>query len=329
MKEREMWVDAVKGLTIFLVVFHHVFGGMNTAVGFSDDVNAFYNLLSPVRMPLFFLVAGFFAYKSIHGNVKSFINNKVIYFLYFYILWSFISISTRAFLSQYTNNKINFFDFFGIFLHPTFTLWFLYSLCITFILLRLFRNVKPIIQLIASLAIASFVINMDLSTTYRLLNKTLPLIPFFIIGVYWSEKIRIWVKKANGLRFAWLFCLLFLLGYTAYIYNSIHEPILYYSIALLSSGLIMSLIYYFRNSLFFIILTKIGSKSLFIYLMHFLPAAALRVLILKLDLPLSLLFITLICTCVSVALCLIVYKLLKDFPFIKYVFQMPNVIKIK
>ena len=60
---REKYIDAVKGFTIILVVLHHVVSGTNAAMGLPGWFMVLYKLTVPIRMPLFFLVAGFFAKK--------------------------------------------------------------------------------------------------------------------------------------------------------------------------------------------------------------------------------------------------------------------------
>ncbi len=57
-KARETWVDAVKGFTISLVVFHHVFVGVKNAIGIPEWVVDIYMLTTPIRMPLFFWLRG-------------------------------------------------------------------------------------------------------------------------------------------------------------------------------------------------------------------------------------------------------------------------------
>ena len=62
MKERIKYLDAMRGFTMFLVVFGHVMffsfelGGYSTVIG---------SIFLTFRMPMFFFISGFIAYKSI------------------------------------------------------------------------------------------------------------------------------------------------------------------------------------------------------------------------------------------------------------------------
>ncbi len=60
-KQRLEWLDALRGFTMFMVVTNHVYG-------FSFDANTKYSMFMSLcllfRMPLFFFISGFLAYKA-------------------------------------------------------------------------------------------------------------------------------------------------------------------------------------------------------------------------------------------------------------------------
>ncbi|MGY8898399.1 MAG: acyltransferase family protein [Paraglaciecola sp.] len=324
MRDRETWIDSVKGVTIIMVVFHHVFSGIKTSIGFSDLITDIYDLTSPIRMPLFFLVAGFFARKSIHGELNKFINSKVIHFAYFYILWSAISIFTRASLSRFTNNDVFYSDFLTILWHPTFTLWFLYSLLIAFVLARLMRNLPVAFQLGLALVAAVYVIHTIPSGEFILVKRTLRLLPFFLFGVYYSESIRTWVCKTNFWRPVILGSGFLLLASIAHAYGSPDDAAYFFPMAGLAIATVMCIIFKMRNTIIASGLSFVGERSLYIYLMHFLPAAGFRVVLLKLGVDIHPLSLAIVCTIASVFGCILMYEILKNlFPF-KYLFERPS-----
>lgn len=327
--DRETWIDSVKGLTIIMVVFHHVFSGIKTSIGFSDLVVGIYDLSSPIRMPLFFLVAGFFARKAIHGPYVQFVNGKVIHFAYFYILWSGISIFTRASLSSFTNNDVLFSDFFTILWHPTFTLWFLYSLLLAFVLARLMRNLPVIIQLCLALIAAVYVIHYIPSGELILVKRTLRLLPFFLFGVYYSESIRAWVSRSHLKQTTILGAGFTLLAVIAFFYGSPDQAIYFFPMAALAIATVMCFIFFIRSSKIASGLSYVGERSLYIYLMHFLPAAGFRVVLLKLGVDVHPLLLALICTAASVASCILVYEIFKNIYPIKYLFKRPSLFYLK
>ena len=68
--ERVNWVDYGTGICIILVVMMHStlnYGDMVGGTGWMHDVVAF---AKPFRMPDFFLIAGLFLSRSIHGPLR-------------------------------------------------------------------------------------------------------------------------------------------------------------------------------------------------------------------------------------------------------------------
>ncbi|MGP9801286.1 acyltransferase family protein [Rheinheimera sp. NSM] len=322
-QSRELWIDAVKGLTIILVVFHHVFQGVQTSIGFSDLTLEIYRLTSPIRMPLFFLVAGFFAKKAIEGDLKNFVHGKLLHFAYFYILWSIVSIGVRYLLSSFTNNEVKMTDILHIFWEPTFSLWFLYALFLAFATARLTRNISFLTQ-ISIFTLIAVTLNTVPNNDFILI-KTFKLYPFFLIGVYGSSQIRSWVSKATVTRVGWLIVTYILIAASisllSWKVNSVH----YYVMALLGCAAVMSLIYVTKNTfLVSRVLTYVGERSLYIYLMHFVPAAAVRVIGVKLGFESYPLLMSLIGTLISVGLCLIVFKVLQSISILKFLLEKPS-----
>ena len=81
------WVDYAKGICIILVVMMHAVYGVEhvfTGEGWMHPVVEF---ARPFRIPDFFLVAGLFLHRSIHGPLVDYLDRKVVHFIYFYALW--------------------------------------------------------------------------------------------------------------------------------------------------------------------------------------------------------------------------------------------------
>ena len=193
------WVDAVKGLTIILVVLHHAVAGFrfdpNLPVWVADLTRA----LDPVRMPLFFLVAGLFAKKALDGPADAFIRGKVVYFLYFYVLWSLIIFLFRFSLNPITNSVTYWWEIFLILWDPLPTIWFLYALMLSFVILRLLRSVPPVyIVGVAAIIQAQFLLGVWPEGVV-IADKLAKLFVYFVIGVYASEWIRSCASNARPL----------------------------------------------------------------------------------------------------------------------------------
>jgi uncharacterized membrane protein YcfT len=86
-KLREAWVDYAKGICIFFVVMFHVNDLVREQLGSSGWLDAVVTFSRPFRMPDFFLIAGLFLASAMRKPWSSYLDRKVVHFLYFYLLW--------------------------------------------------------------------------------------------------------------------------------------------------------------------------------------------------------------------------------------------------
>jgi fucose 4-O-acetylase-like acetyltransferase len=119
-RNRYNWVDYLRGIVIILVVYHHTYLGIErsgvdvpAAVGEANMV--FYSF----RMPLFFIISGIFTFFSLQSkSVRSIVWSKFNILFYPYIVWSFLQISLQIILSEYTNAARTYADYLYIFYQP-------------------------------------------------------------------------------------------------------------------------------------------------------------------------------------------------------------------
>lgn len=327
--KRADWIDAVKGITIILVVFHHALGGVNNSIGIEKSIYDIYLLSGPIRMPLFFLIAGLFARKSLFSNINTFIETKVFHFLYYYILWNTLSIFIRASLSSFTNNDYEYTQALYLFWEPGLTLWFLYSLLWAYCLARLLRGLGFLQHFIVALALYFIFRGVLIDEIPLFVANTFKLYPYFVFGIYQSEKIREWVTKATWPRVFTLFSL-FLVGsvvrfYSADLLNDfIRNEVLHLVLSFISAGAVMSIVYIFTKHKPNKTLNYIGTHSLYIYLLHFLPAAGFRVLLLKTGLIEDKFLLIVITTILSVYFCILSYKIVLKIKKLNFLFVRPK-----
>jgi len=92
-KPRIDWLDAVKGASILMVSIYHV-GLIMDAYGYSITwlmkINA---LLTPIRMPAFFLAAGFVARSSVNRPWLYLFEKRIGFYAYLFVLWSVLRFS--------------------------------------------------------------------------------------------------------------------------------------------------------------------------------------------------------------------------------------------
>ena len=325
-KNRETYIDAVKGLTITLVVLHHVISGTNTALGLPSWFMELYKLTVPIRMPLFFLVAGLFAQKSLTLPFKKFVDSKLLYFAYFYILWNTIDVITRATLSKFTNNKVDIIEVFYFPIYPSFALWFLYILFFYFLLAYILRKVDPRIQvlMVSVVALATqYTIYYDLSVVIR---NGIKFLPFFFIGIYYSKSIRNFVETRSSSAFTLIFLLVYVI-IASLVFVGIAEfnnPVYFYPAAFCSILFFLNLFKLLSKFKVVFLFDFIGKRSLYIYVMHFLPVAAFRVIFNKLFGIEHLGVLILTSTFCSVCCCIIAFEAFKNIKFVEFLFKRPN-----
>src|SRR5262245_14980700 len=95
-RARTDWVDYAKGISIILVVMMHSTLSSEEALhqfGLLHEVVAF---AKPFRIPAFFMVAGLFASRSMNIDWRSFLDRKILHFVYFYVLWLTIQFVFRT-----------------------------------------------------------------------------------------------------------------------------------------------------------------------------------------------------------------------------------------
>ena len=321
--KRQNWIDCVKGVTISMVVLHHNYSGFRSIDAISLTAVHFYALLSPIRMPLFFLIAGFFAKKAIFGPWDAFLRKKILHFAYFYVLWSIISILSRKAFGSVTTHEVQVSQIYKIFWEPSFTLWFLYGLLIAFAVARLTRRIPFPIQAGLAIVIAT-IVKIQVGGTDNVLWKVVQLYPFFLIGVYLSQNIRQWVANATFRRVGVLVVLYGAVTVYAYLFRSIEKPYVYYPSAILAAAVVMSVMFLLRNSLFGKTFGYLGRHSLYIYLLHFLPAAGARVLGKHVGLAQHVWLNIALGTVLSIIFCLLVYYVAIRVPVLRYIYRDPN-----
>jgi uncharacterized membrane protein YcfT len=148
------WVDYAKGFCIIMVVMMHSTLGVEAAAGREGWMHAFVEFAKPFRMPDFFLISGLFLARVIDRDWRTYIDRKVVHFVYFYLLWVTIQIGVKApgIAAQSPAGWAEVGHFYLMaFVEPFGTLWFIYLLPVFFVVTKLTRSVPPLaIWLIAA-----------------------------------------------------------------------------------------------------------------------------------------------------------------------------------
>ncbi len=184
---RVEWVDAAKGMTILLVVLHHLTLFLQPH-GFVPGPVATINMgLTSLRMPLFFLASGLFFAGPLAGSWRVLLHKRVALFGYLYVLWATLQFLEMSLLPpgvaapEVTQDAA---EYVTLLLVPAPAMWFLYALSVYSVLAKLARPVPPWLQLTVTGAVSA-TIGADLvvipSETWSL---TIRYLFFFLLGCY-------------------------------------------------------------------------------------------------------------------------------------------------
>jgi len=157
--QRIDWVDYAKGFCIVLVVMMHATLGVGQAAGGEGWLHLVVAFAQPFRMPGFFLISGLFLAQVIDRDWRTYLDRKVVHFLYFYLLWTAIQFALKApGLVQGQGVADVAWLYLETFWEPLGALWFIYLLPIFFLVTKLAHGLRVpaiIIWLIAAaLAVA-------------------------------------------------------------------------------------------------------------------------------------------------------------------------------
>ena len=279
------WIDYAKGIAIVLVVYRHVLIGLQLAG--LEISESYYNLVNEVgvtaRMPLFFLLSGFFYFKSVNKRSQwGYFSHKFKSIMYPYFVWSFIQMTLQIILSNYTNESHTLSGYLLILYKPRGQFWFLYALfnvSVLYLVLDTFLKRKRILLLVTGF-------QMYCVTPYLnagpLVYEIFRLFAFFALGDIMSK----YVFDHRVINFfSKTYVLLLLLTISVlgefYLYNY-QEPIhVSFFLAIVGAFSLISLsilLANFNNKKLDII-RIIGYHSLYIFLLHALTSAATRILL--------------------------------------------------
>lgn len=162
-KSRLQWVDYLRGIAIILIVYRHVLtgilkGNIQVPQVLVDANMIFYSF----RMPLFFILSGVFISRSLaKKSVRELIGIKFEKLLYPYFVWVFIQVTLQILFSGVTNSQRSAIDYTFIFYQTRFLdqFWYLpalFNVSVVYILVKSKLKANTGIQLIIGLLLYFF-----------------------------------------------------------------------------------------------------------------------------------------------------------------------------
>lgn len=196
-RQRLDWPDVAKGLSIIGVVLLHVSlavpEGMDTVAA---QVN---RILDPLRMPLFFLVSGFFSAKVFRFTFADLFRRRLWFFLVPYLVWGPIELWLKfreyhmfdhspmpvlaVYVDQLSVGKSMY--------------WFLYALVVFNIILWLTRTLPAWAGVAVGFAP---ILILPLHLDFHMVGKAVLYLPAFLIGAHLRGRIGAFAAEGTSLR---------------------------------------------------------------------------------------------------------------------------------
>lgn len=268
---RVFWVDYAKGITIILVVlFHTTYENL-----YSEPFVYFNSLLAQMRMPFFFFISGLFIHRSFDSEKNTFMKRKIYPLLYLFVLWSviryFVDSAPRKFL---LGQEANLNNLFTIFIDPLGTYWYIYALLIYLFITYTFRSRLKTTMV---LALIFFSITIILGEA-NFLMKLSKYYPMFLLGHFASDLV---IKKATKIRSYHLIIPAAFFVFVAFFKgtNITSNPlgVLFINCFGIVSGIVVSVLS--TKIKYMSWLTNVGRNTLPIYVLHFVPQGALKIVL--------------------------------------------------
>ena len=208
LQSRVAWVDAAKGLAILLVVLTHAYSYTVTLGVESEFWTITNRVLSLLRMPLFFMLAGIFAASWIRRTWGELLRNKVMLLMWVYVVWVLIRFAFFSFVPNLVApNEAS--SFLGLIVQAVWSsmpTWFLYALALFFVGAKLLRSIPVWLQL-AVTGLVSAVFMADIITLpSSLWTGLFEYFVFFLAGVHGSALMRsaMDTRKGQALTVVWI-----------------------------------------------------------------------------------------------------------------------------
>jgi fucose 4-O-acetylase-like acetyltransferase len=284
---RFTWIDVAKGVAIVLVIYRHVLIGIQrSGITIETYLLELNEMVYSFRMPLFFILSGFFFAKSFRKRSrKEFLNTKVKSLIYPYLVWALIQVSLQILLNQYTNSNRGLKDYAYIFIQPRAIdqLWFLYAMFNVTVFVFFLKYVIRIPQLpLIGLCIFTFWAS-TLVKEYSLIHDLLFFPIFFIIGDSLANKIldeKIQQQFSSN-KALLLMLPVFLLSQWYWLNHPDINVFLFGLVALFGSFFTIACSIRFSSYRFSTVFEVIGKHSLQIYVSHVLITSAFRIVFTK------------------------------------------------
>lgn len=206
---RLVWADAAKGLSIVLVVLHHL-AQKHYGVVVPDGLEwlaqgwqALTSVLKPVRMPLFFLISGMFAAAALRRPWHRVRGPRALTPYYLYVVWVCVHAVVFARATALPMNRTrDAADLLRDMLFASTSLWYLYALAAYFVLAKLLVgwDRRVVVAAAALLAATAGLLPIEAYNRVSVLHHFV----YFALGAYFPDVVRHLAVRRSALGLALL-----------------------------------------------------------------------------------------------------------------------------
>jgi len=327
------WVDVVKGLAIIFVVFRHSLVGLDrSGIQIPQWLYNLQEIVYNFRMPLFFIVSGYFLSTSVQKKSASvLLKNRVGTLLYPYILWASIFITLQILLSNFTNSHRTVQDYQYIITQPRNLdhMWYLlclFNVSVLYIFLNKILAKRNELHLFIGLIFHGL---SYLFYDYSLVSDLLYHYLFLLLGGYLrtnSFLLKSQDSRAQRMTILLSTLPLFLIGQWLYLQYKSEDGVLVrmglLPIIIVACLFIFHLVWVLCDYFSCKLLKILGFHSLYIYILHLLIISFVRIILVKLIGYREVYSITLISLLAGIIIPILVYRYGKKWN-IDYLFAIP------
>jgi uncharacterized membrane protein YcfT len=280
--ERVDWVDYAKGFCIIFVVMMHSTLGVEQAAGQEGWLHTVVAFAKPFRMPDFFLISGLFLAQVIDREWRTYLDRKVVHFVYFYVLWTAIQFAFKAPVFAQEHGVIGtVWLYIESFWEPFGTLWFIYLLPIFFVVTKLARNlhVPPVAVWIVGAALEITHVHTGMTVIDEFASRFV----YFYSGYLFAPRIfavAAYLREQPETTLAGLTIWGLINGFL--VFNGLSElPFVSLALGMAGAVAVVAVSTLLARSDLAAPIRYCGRNSIVIYLAFFLPMAVSRIVLLK------------------------------------------------